>query len=110
MAATERDNAGLEAEIGISLGKLTKQLAAAEARMVKTAKKYETDFANANRKVSKQFDTTSKSAQGSAQAMAKEMDQLRAKFDPLFAASKRYEASFEELNRAHKVGALSVNQ
>ncbi|OAN86070.1 hypothetical protein [Sulfitobacter geojensis] len=110
MAASERDNAGLEAEIGISLGKLTKQLAAAEARMVKTAKKYETDFANANRKVSKQFDTTSKSAQGSAQAMAKEMDNLRAKFDPMFAASKRYEASLEELKRAHKVGALNVAQ
>lgn len=110
MASAASENAGLEAEIGISLGKLTKQLASAEARMVKTAKKFETDFANANRKVSKQFDTTSKSAQGSAQAMAKEMDQLRAKFDPLFAASKRYEASFEELNRAHKVGALNVDQ
>lgn len=110
MASTERDNAGLEADIGITLGKLTKQLASAEARMVKTAKKFETDFANANRKVSRGFDQTSKRAQGSATAMGKEMDRLRAKYDPIFAASKRYEAELQELNRAHKVGALSVGQ
>lgn len=108
MASTERDNAGLEADIGISLGKLTRQLASAEARMVKTAKKFETDFANANRKVSAGFDRTTKSAMGSADVMGREMDRLRAKYDPIFAASKRYEASLEELNRAHKVGALNT--
>jgi hypothetical protein len=110
MASTERDNAGLEADIGITLGKLTKQLASAEARMVKTAKKFETDFANANRKVSAGFDKTGKSAQGSADVIGREMDRLRTKYDPIFAASKRYEASLEELTRAHKVGALSVQQ
>jgi ethanolamine utilization microcompartment shell protein EutL len=110
MASTERENAGLEADIGISLGKLTRQLASAEARMLKTAKKFETDFANANRKVSAGFDRTSKSAQDSAGTIGREMDRLRAKYDPIFAASKRYEASLEELNRAHKVGALNAAQ
>lgn len=110
MASTERDNAGLEADIGITLGKLTRELASAEARMVKTAKKFETDFANANRKVSAGFDRTAKGAKGSADVMGREMDRLRAKYDPLFAASKQYEASLEELNRAHKVGALNTQQ
>lgn len=110
MASTERENAGLEADIGITLGKLTRQLASAEARMVKTAKKFETDFANANRKVSRGFDGMTKSAQDSANVMGRELDRLRAKYDPIFAASKRYEASLDELNRAHKVGALNAQQ
>lgn len=107
---TERGNAGLEADIGITLGKLTRQLASAEARMVKTAKKFETDFANSNRKVARGFDGMTKSAQDSASVIGREMDQLRAKYDPIFAASKRYEASLDELNRAHKLGALNVQQ
>ena len=49
-------------------------------------------------------------AEQSGQAIAKEMDRLRAKYDPLFAASKRYEAELGELSRAHKVGALSTQQ
>lgn len=39
-----------------------------------------------------------------------ELDRLRAKFNPVFAASKAYEASLEELNMAHRVGAISVQE
>jgi len=46
---------GLEAEIGITLTRLTRQLAAAEARMLKTAKKMETDFTRANARSAKSF-------------------------------------------------------
>ncbi|WP_162931788.1 hypothetical protein [Sulfitobacter sp. D7] len=49
-------------------------------------------------------------AEASAQTIGKEMDRLRAKYDPLFAASKRYETELEELNRAQKVGALNTQQ
>lgn len=104
------ENAGLEADIGITLGKLTQQLAKAEARMIKTAKKFETDFAKANQKVSSDFDRMAKSASDSAKTIGREMDQLRAKYDPVFAASKRYEASLDELNRAQKVGAINTRQ
>ncbi len=46
---------GLEAEIGITLNKLTRQLATAEARMVKTASKFERDFEKANNKSAASF-------------------------------------------------------
>lgn len=39
-----------------------------------------------------------------------ELDQLRAQFDPLYAASLRYEQQLEELTRAHQVGALTSDQ
>lgn len=37
-----------------------------------------------------------------------ELDRLRAKFNPVFAASKAYETELNELNRAHKVGAINA--
>ncbi|AJY44663.1 hypothetical protein [Martelella endophytica] len=46
------------------------------------------------------------SAEHSANAIGAEMDRLRAKYDPLFRASKLYETELEELNRALKVGAI----
>lgn len=42
------------------------------------------------------------------QEFGREMDQLRAKFNPLFAASKAYEGELDEINRAHKLGAISA--
>lgn len=41
-------------------------------------------------------------------AYAAEMDALRAKFNPLFAVSKQYEAELEAIARAEKVGAISA--
>lgn len=43
-------------------------------------------------------------------AYGAELDRLRAKFNPLFAASKAYETSLNELNRAHRVGALGATE
>lgn len=56
------DEAGLQAEIGITLNKLTKQLATAEARMNKTAKKMETDFRRVNTRVDRSFKTVNSSS------------------------------------------------
>jgi len=42
------------------------------------------------------------------QAYAAEMDALRAKFNPLFAASQQYEASLAEITRAERLGAISA--
>ncbi|MEH6721290.1 MAG: phage tail length tape measure family protein [Aurantimonas endophytica] len=41
-------------------------------------------------------------------AYGSELDKLRSKYDPLFAASKRYETSLDELNRALSVGAITA--
>lgn len=52
----------------------------------------------------------SNSAEQSASAFSSELDILRAKFDPIFAASRRYETSLSEITQAHKLGALSTQQ
>ena len=56
-----------------------------------------------------EFAQTSKSAASSAAVFGNEMDRLRNKFDPLYAASKKYEAELDELNRAHRMGAVSTS-
>lgn len=41
-------------------------------------------------------------------AYGAELDRLRAKFDPVFAASKRYEAGLEEIAQAERLGAINA--
>lgn len=43
-------------------------------------------------------------------AQAREFDRLKKQFDPLYAASKRYEGQLARLNQAQKMGALSTKQ
>lgn len=43
-------------------------------------------------------------------AYGKELDDLRARFNPVFAAQQRYERELSEINRAHKVGAISADE
>ncbi|TKD26461.1 hypothetical protein FBT96_00535 [Rhodobacter capsulatus] len=47
-------------------------------------------------------------AQRETAAWQSELDQLRARFNPLFAASKQYETSLREIAEAEKLGALSA--
>lgn len=56
------DEAGLQAEIGITLNKLNKQLAAAEARMNRTAQKIENQFKRPQKAIEKGFQQADKSA------------------------------------------------
>ena len=86
-----------------SLAKFEKQMARARKAGVDSATRTEKQFAASNRKMAQ-------TAEASAQTIGKEMDRLRAKYDPLFAASKRYETELEELNRAQKVGAINTQQ
>lgn len=60
------DEAGLQAEIGITLNKLTKQLAAAEVRMNRTAQKLENQFKRPQRAIERGFQQVDKSARGFA--------------------------------------------
>ena len=41
-------------------------------------------------------------------AYGAELDRVRAKFDPVFAASKQYEATLEEISMAERTGAISA--
>lgn len=86
-----------------TLAKFEKQMARAKRVGREAAESTEQRFANSNRKMAR-------TAEQSAQAIGREMDRLRTKYDPVFAASKRYEASLEELNRAYKLGAISAQQ
>lgn len=43
-------------------------------------------------------------------ALQGRLDSLRASYDPLFAASKRYEAAVDTLNSGLKAGMISINQ
>ena len=86
-----------------SLAKFEKQMARARKAGVDSATRVEKQFAASNRKMAQ-------TAEASAQTIGKEMDRLRAKYDPLFAASKRYEIELSELNRAQKIGALNTQQ
>lgn len=50
------------------------------------------------------------SAEASAAAMGAALDALRARFDPLFAASRQYEAELEAIAEAERLGALTAIQ
>ena len=95
------DERALLVRLEASLATFEKQM----QRGYQTAAKFSTDIEGRFVKMEK---ATRNSAAGSAQAIGREMDALRTKFDPLFAASKRYEAELTELNRAHKVGAIDA--
>ena len=49
-------------------------------------------------------------AQVETKKLAAEVDRLSSKYKPLYAASKQYEKSLDEINRAHKVGAINTKQ
>ena len=44
------------------------------------------------------------------QQFGRDLDQLRAKFNPLFAASKQYESTLDEINYAHRIGAITAQE
>lgn len=44
------------------------------------------------------------------QAYGREMDQLRARFSPMFAAQQRFKALSDEINHAQRVGAISSRE
>ncbi|QDY99058.1 hypothetical protein FQ775_00995 [Nitratireductor mangrovi] len=48
--------------------------------------------------------------QADIDAYGASLDRLRAKFNPVFAASKMYEAELDELNRAHALGAINADE
>nr|WP_286174083.1 hypothetical protein [Rhodobacter sp. NTK016B] len=68
---------------------------------------------NANA-IQARFDRLNKAVEnGSERAsrtLASELDKLRSKYDPLYAASQRYSRELDRLNTAQRVGALTAKQ
>ncbi|RID91552.1 hypothetical protein D2N39_12675 [Gemmobacter lutimaris] len=91
----------LAMNIGINMAALAKQLA-----------KLEKDTVDMVRGIEKkaQIRIGTNSAAKSAEIFEAELERMRNKFDPLYAASKRYETQLEELNLAHRMGVLNAKQ
>jgi len=84
-----------------------------DAKLAAEMKKVEAKFAQAGEKAQKAFNQTAEKAVANSQvvkANAREIDNLKRKYDPLYAASKRYEAELDKLNRAQAVGAINAKQ
>lgn len=80
-------------------------------KQMERSRKVVNDTTQANeRRFKTSNDRMARTAEESARSIVGELDRLRAKYDPLFAASQKYERALEELNRAHKVGAISAGQ
>ncbi|KAB2730737.1 phage tail length tape measure family protein [Brucella intermedia] len=63
-----------------------------------------------NRRLGVSDSITNDSRGGDIAAYGRELDNLRAKFNPLFAAIQQYRAVQTEIRQAHAVGAISVDE
>lgn len=82
-----------------------------DAKMTKEINRVTKKFEDAGKKMQAAVNKTAESAVTNNQvvaANAREMDRLRRAYDPLYAASKKYEAELNRLNRAHSAGAISA--
>ena len=84
-----------------------------DARLAAEVNKVVGKFAAAGKQAQDAFNKTAADGVENSQvvkANAREIDRLKRAYDPLYAASKRYEGELEKLNRAHKVGAINAKQ
>jgi hypothetical protein len=97
-----------------------KQNAEAKRQLAEATKKAETAFALANQRAKEEL-TLSRQRAETAWALAAQreresakqqadFDRLALKYNKVYAASKLYENSLNELNRAHKLNAISTQQ
>lgn len=102
--------AGLHAELALGTAKLSSGVAEANRALGGLEQR----FQNTGRKARKTGDDIDaglakglRGAGGSAEVFAKRIDALAQKFNPLYAASKRYEREVGALNDALKLGAIN---
>lgn len=84
-----------------------------DAKLAAEVNKVVGKFAEAGKKAQDAFNKTAADAVENSQvvkANAREIDRLKRAYDPLYAASKRYEGQLDKLNLAHKVGAINAKQ
>lgn len=97
--------ADLIAEIAVSEAKFRQQT----RKVFDDALKATADF---ERQANEKLKDFGKGFAGSemTKAQAREYDRLKKQLDPLYAASKRYEAELQRLNRAQQIGAINSKQ
>ena len=84
-----------------------------DAKLAAEVNKVVGKFAAAGKQAQDAFNKTAADAVENSQvvkANAREIDRLKRAYDPLYAASKRYEGQLDKLNLAHKVGAINAKQ
>ena len=84
-----------------------------DAKLAAEVNKVVSKFAAAGKQAQDAFNKTAADGVENSQvvkANAREIERLKRAYDPLYAASKRYEGELEKLNRAHKVGAINAKQ
>lgn len=84
-----------------------------DAKLAAEVNKVVAKFAAAGKQAQDAFNKTAADTVENSQvvkANAREIERLKRAYDPLYAASKRYEGELEKLNRAHKVGAINAKQ
>lgn len=84
-----------------------------DAKLAAEVNKVVGKFAEAGKKAQDAFNKTAEKGVENSQvvkANAREIENLKRKYDPLYAASKRYEQELDKLNRAHNVGAINAKQ
>ena len=102
--------AGLHAELALGTAKMQSGVGDAERLLTRLQEKM-TGTGRKAKKAGDEIDTGVgkglKGAAASASAFERRMDFLQKRFDPLYAASKRYEGELRLLDEAHKRGAIS---
>lgn len=84
-----------------------------DAKLAAETNKVVSMFAAAGKKAQDAFNKTAADGVENSQvvkANTREIERLKRAYDPLYAASKRYEGQLDKLNRAHKVGAINAKQ
>lgn len=118
----------LMVEAGVTLARMERELTRLVSMSEKAARQSENAFTRSNKRIEQSYNSLSKvqerinkitgsggSGIGRSDILSREehiqqLDRLRSKFDPVYAASKRYEASLNELNRAQALGVLTTRQ
>ncbi|MGX9443857.1 phage tail length tape measure family protein [Nitrobacteraceae bacterium UC4446_H13] len=96
-----------------STGRAGAGLAAQSATVTRLANEYK-QLSDVQRRINAATGVTGLSLGGDRgadiAAYGREMDALRAKFNPLFAAGRQYKAALAEINQAQRVGAISQKE
>lgn len=113
-AAATQALARAEAEATSAQGQFSQSAAQAAVALQQLAVQQERVAAaraggiNANLGVRDDFNTAARGED--IEAYGRGLDELRAKFNPLFAAEQRQAAAIGEINRAHRLGAITADE
>lgn len=114
-----RELVGVSKDAQKSAGIFEREFRKAETQLKRTAQANQQYFNSALKigvanksaeQSARTFEQALKKQEQAQKSAAREIDNLRSKYNPLFAASKLYETTQEEINRALAVGAINSRQ